>query len=112
MTAASSGAPRFEIGRITVVRASGELNDHAAAQLEHILRDLVLDHGVTDLLLDLTSAVDPGNALRDVVEATRTWVDERQGTFELRLPTPLTEELVDLASEVAVFAPLEVPDDS
>ncbi len=103
-------APRFDIGRITVVRAAGELDERAVGQLEHIVRDLVHDHGVTDLLLDVTAAIDPNHVLRDLVESIQGWIDERGGTFELRVPSPseLTEELVDLAGEVAAYAPLEV----
>ncbi len=88
----------------------GAVDAASVGHLERICSDLVHDHGVTELLLDLTAAVDPEGLLPALVEAVDTWVSDRGGTLELRLPASPTDELVELAADVPTFAPVD-PDE-
>ena len=112
MTETSAEEPRFEIDRITVVRVSGTLDARAVGHLERICRDLIHDHGVAHLLLDLTSGYDPESLVPAVVESVDAWMTERGSSLELRLPSSPTEELIELANDVVTFAVVDPTDGS
>jgi hypothetical protein len=93
----------FSISRTIVVRATGTIDVDGISQLDSILRDLIHEHGITDLVLDLSAVVhiDPRSAgLLDWVQDALT---KRGGMLELRLPTVPSEDLIGMSADIPSF---------
>ncbi len=93
----------FSISRTIVVRATGTIDLDGITQLDSILRDLIHEHGITDLVLDLSSVdhIDPRSAgLLDWVQDSLT---QRGGVLELRLPTAPSDHLIGMSAEIPSF---------
>ena len=96
----------FEVTRAIVLRVGGPIDRDAVAQLRRILTDLIDDHDVTDLVIDLTHATEVGAQTTDVLDWAQHRLTEAGGQLELRLPSAPTEALVEISADVPTFIPL------
>lgn len=97
-----------QVSRTIVVRLGGVLDPDAVAQLRRILRDLIVDQGVGDLLIDLSSADDIGSDVADVLRGAQSTLQGSGGRLELRLPAAAPASVLKLAREFATFLPVEL----
>lgn len=102
----SDDAFQVAIKRTTVVHVTGNVAESDAEDLERIVLDLVQNHGIRDLSVDLsgTRSLDPRVA--QVLEGIQKLVDDVGGSLVVRTPPEPSDELVELAEEVSTFVAL------
>lgn len=102
--------PTFEVTRTIVLRVGGPIEPNSASQLRRILSDLIDDHGVTDLVIDLTRATGVDSEIADVLDWTRQRLTASDGQLELRLPLSPVKALINISTDVPSFVPLNDED--
>ena len=94
------------IKRTTVVHVSGSVDEGDTNGLERILLDLIQNHGIRDLAVDLSTAVDVAPSIARVLEDIQKLIDDVGGSFVVRTPPEPSTELVEMAEDVSTFVPL------
>lgn len=102
-----SGETLFKVSRTVVVRATGPVDEAAAGMLRRILLDLIDDHGVGDLVVDLSKSSHLHDAVGSVLDEAQQRVTAMSGLMELRLPADTTDELVELSGDIPTFVPMD-----
>lgn len=94
------------IKRTTVVHVTGTVGDRDADGLERIVLDLIQNHGIRDLSVDLsaTRSLDPRVA--HVLEGVQKLIDDVGGSLAVRTPPEPADELVEMAEDVSTFVAL------
>ena len=94
------------IKRTTVVHVSGTITTRDEEGLRRILLDLIQNHGIRDLAVDLsaTRGLSPGVAT--VLESVQKLIDDVGGSFLVRTPPEPSTELVGMAEDVSTFVAL------
>ncbi len=94
------------ITRTTVVRVSGSVGEGDTDGLERILLDLIQNHGIRDLAVDLSSTREVAPGVAAVLEGIQRLLDDRGGSFLVRTPPEPSTELVEMAEDVSTFVAL------
>lgn len=100
--------PHFTISRVTLVRVDGRIDEAGSARLQRILGDLVDGQGLTEVVVDLSSATDfDAEHVASVLDASKRRLAELGGTLELRLPAEIPEPVAELTTEIPSFTAIE-----
>lgn len=99
--------PQIQVGTIVVVRVSGPVDAVQTGHLARILDDLISNHGVRELMIDLSAAEELSDDLVGLLDDVQVRVASQGGVLELRLPSSPPTELANLAEEVPTFTPFE-----
>lgn len=99
----------ISVTRTTVVRVHHSLDTVGCQQLDRILADLIDNQGISELILDLSRAGPIDVGLEAVLDQTRKRLECHAGTLELRTPPEPTVQLLDMADDIPVFAPIDQP---
>ena len=89
-----------------IVRVDGATTDRTASTIDCILRDLIVDQGVMELVVDLSQATNVSSALVHVLDLADDRITGVGGRLEIRTPSTPPQVLVELAAEIPTFAPL------
>ncbi len=92
--------------RSVVIRVTESLDETGVRQLERILHDLIVDQGVSDLLVDLSGSFPLQPRIGEVLARAKDSVEQAGGVLELRAPINPPPELLELADEIPTFKPL------
>ena len=98
---------QVQVLRTTMVRVTGTLDDEACTRLERILLDLIQNHGISGLVVDLSGADAIGHAAALTLESAQTHMEQIGGHLEVRAPAESPTELVDLAEDIPTFVPID-----
>jgi anti-anti-sigma regulatory factor len=101
----------ISVTRTVKVRVEGVLTDDSARALERILHDLIVDQGVSDVVVDLSQAMSIGEQVSRVLERAESQLTSSDGRLELRVPVDPPRPLVEATSEIPKFVPLEAASD-
>lgn len=97
---------QVKIKRTTVVHVSGTVGSADEEGLRRILLDLIQNHGIRDLAVDLSATDDVAPGVAAVLEDVQKLVDDVGGSFLVRTPPEPSTELVEMAEDVSTFVPL------
>lgn len=104
--AASDDSFQVTIKRTTVVHIGGSITEQDEEGLQRILLDLIQNHGIRDLAVDLSAARHVAPGVAGVLEGVQTLIDNVGGSFLVRTPPVPSTELVEMAEDVSTFVPL------
>jgi anti-anti-sigma regulatory factor len=94
------------IKRTTVVHVSGTVTSRDEEGLERILLDLIQNHGIRDLAVDLSATHHVAPGVATVLESVQKLIDDVGGSFLVRTPPEPSTELVEMAEDVSTFVAL------
>ncbi len=104
---AADGAFDVAITRTTVVRVSGTADQDSSGRLDRILRDLIQNHGIRDLAVDLSGTDHLGPGIAKTLEGIQALMEQLDGCLLVRTPIEPPDDLVELAEDVSTFVRLE-----
>lgn len=110
MTSGEKPGATFSITRSLIIRASGTIDGPSASSLERILNDLINDHEVTNLVLDLSLVVAMDEEVGGIIDRTQASLASLGGLLELRLPHNAPTHFVGLDSDVPTFVQIDPAD--
>ena len=94
------------IKRTTVVHVSGSVDEGDTNGLERILLDLIQNHGIRDLAVDLSATHDVAAGVAGVLEGIQKLTDDLGGRLLVRTPPEPSTALVEMAEDVSTFVAL------
>lgn len=94
------------IKRTTVVHVSGTITTADEEGLRRILLDLIQNHGIRDLAVDLSAARGLARGVATVLESVQKLIDDVGGSFLVRTPPEPSTELVEMSEDVSTFVAL------
>ena len=110
MTSGEQPGATFSITRSLVIRATGTIDGPSASSLERILNDLINDHEVTNLVLDLSLVAAMTAEVGGIIDRTHAGLASLGGLLELRLPHNAPTGFVDLGSDTPTFVQIDPAD--